>query len=238
MLPHRRAARIAAAVFVAVAVVHLAAQLFAGRDSATDPANGIAGVTQWLLMPLLGTAFALETRPSVSGGRDRLARLVLVGLGLSWLGDAAPDLASGDTAFIVMVGFFLLAQLTYIAAFLPHRATSVLKVRRWWLLGYLAAIVALVIACAPHAGSLLVPVLVYGACLGTMAVLATGVHPLTWIGGALFLGSDGLIALQQFVPGLELPVGGFWVMFTYLLAQSLIVLGVLGRREITDRAAP
>ena len=30
-------------------------------------------------------------------------------------GDAAPDLAPGDTAFLVMVGFFLLAQVTYIA---------------------------------------------------------------------------------------------------------------------------
>ena len=48
---------------------------------------------------------------------------------------------------------------------------------------------------------MLVPVLVYGACLGTMAVLSTGVNRLTAVGGALFLVSDGLIALDAFVAG-------------------------------------
>ena len=51
---------------------------------------------------------------------------------------------------------------------------------------------------------LLVPVLVYGACLGTMAVLSTGVNQVTAVGGALFLVSDGLIALDAFAPGFDL----------------------------------
>ena len=146
---------------------------------------------------------------------------------LSWLGDTAPKLADGDAAFLVMVGFFLLAQVAYIVAFLPFRATSVLHVRRPLLLLYLAVVVGLVAACVGGASDMLVPVLVYGACLGTMAVLSTGVNRLTAVGGALFLVSDGLIALDAFVPGFGLPVQGFWVMATYLAAQVLIVAGVL-----------
>ena len=86
-----------------------------------------------------------------------------------------------------MVGFFLLAQVAYIAAFWPFRGRSVLHVHRVRLLGYLAVVVALVAVCAAGAAEMLVPVLVYGACLGTMAVLSTGVNRLTAVGGALFL---------------------------------------------------
>jgi len=70
-------------------------------------------------------------------------------------------------------------------------------------------------------------VLAYGLLLGAMAVLATGVNPLVWAGGALFLVSDGLIALNAFAPWWDLPLQGFWVMLTYIAAQLLIVLGVL-----------
>jgi len=226
MLPRRPTARLLGLVFVAVAGIHLIAQLF---DQEHGVGDVVAGVTQWLLMPLLAAAFAVETAPDRPASRGRLTRLVLTALGFSWLGDAAPDLASGDTAFQIKVGFFLIAQVLYITAFAPFRSDSPLARRPWWLLAYLAAVAALVVACAPHADSLLVPVLVYGCCLGVMAVLSTGVDPLTGIGGALFLVSDGLIALQAFVPGLTIPRGGFWVMATYLLAQSLIVLGVLRR---------
>src|SRR5690606_29259799 len=104
--------------------------------------------------------------------------------------------ADGDTAFLLMVGFFLVAQVVYIGAFWPHRAESVLHRRRALLIPYAVAIVALVLACAPNAGPLLVPVLAYGLLLGSMAVLATGVNTLVWAGGALFLVSDGLIALN------------------------------------------
>ena len=93
---------------------------------------------------------------------------------------------------------------------------------------------ALVLACVGGAADLLVPVLVYGACLGTMAVLSTGVNQVTAVGGALFLVSDGLIALDAFGPGLDLTGQDFWVMATYVLAQALIVAGVLLERDRAD----
>ena len=162
--------------------------------------------------------------------------LTLVALGLSWLGDSAPRLTDGDAAFLVMVAFFLLAQVAYIVAFWPYRTNSVLYQRRPLLLGYVAAVAGLVAACVGGAAGMLVPVLVYGALLGTMAVLATGINLLTAVGGALFLVSDGLIALDAFAGGFDLPGQGFWVMATYIAAQTLIVGGVL--REQTRVRAP
>lgn len=221
-MPDRRAlATLLLAAFGVLAVGHLAAQL-AG-------ATRLADITQWLLMPALaGALLTLTARP-----RPRLMVLTLVALGCSWVGDTAPDLTDGDAAFLVMVGAFLLAQLAYIAAFWPDRRRSVLLVRRPLLTAFVLAVAALVWACAPHAGPLLVPVLVYGLCLGAMAVLATGVHPLASAGGGLFLVSDGLIALDAFAPGYHLAHHGFWVMLTYVLAQALLVLGVLRRARET-----
>ena len=137
-----------------------------------------------------------------------------------------------------MITFFLLAQVAYITAFWPFRGRSVLHVRRPLLLVYLAVVAALVAACAAGAGALLLPVLVYGACLGTMAVLATGVNRLTAVGGALFLVSDGLIALDAFASGFDLPAQGFWVMSTYVAAQVLIVAGVLTRTPASPSPPP
>jgi len=218
MLPDRRAARLLLGVLVVVTAVHLLAQILGS--------SGLADATQVLLMPLLAGALWSET----SAPRGRLVSLTLAALGLSWLGDSAPKVADGDPAFLLMVGFFLLAQVAYIVAFLPFRRRSVLHVNRPWLAAYVAVVAALVVACVGGAADMLVPVLVYGACLGTMAVLATGLNAVAAAGGALFLVSDGLIALDAFVPGFGLPVQGFWVMATYVAAQVLLVAGVLRER--------
>ena len=224
MLPRRTTARWLLVALAVVTAVHLVAQVVGG--------HAVADATQVLLMPLLAALLWVET--SGTGPRSRLVTLVLLALGLSWLGDSVPQLTSGDAAFLVMVGFFLLAQVAFIAAFLPFRARSVLHVHRRRLLVYVAAVLALVIACVGGAADLLVPVLVYGACLGTMAVLSTGVNQVTAVGGALFLVSDGLIALHAFAPGFDLTGQDFWVMATYVLAQALIVAGVLLERDRAD----
>ena len=154
--------RAALALFVGLAVVHLGAQL-AGASS-------LAGRSQWFLMPALALVVAAWTaRP-----RTRRVRLVLVALGLSWLGDTVPDLVPEGVSFLVMVGFFLLAQVCYITAFVPgaRRSSIVREPARAW--PYALAFVVLVVLCAPGAGSIIGPVIVYGACLTMMAVLATG----------------------------------------------------------------
>ncbi len=204
--------------FAALAFAHLAAQL-AG-------AGTVATVTQWLVMPALAAA-VWSAIP-----RDRLVRLVLLALGFSWLGDSVPALFEGDTRFLAMVGLFLCAQITYAVAFWPSWRRSAL--RHPALAGYVLAFAVLLALCAPGADALLVPVVCYGLCLTLMAVLATGVHPLTGVGGAVFFVSDALIALDAFADWYAPPVPGFWVMATYLAGQALIASGVV-RSHLTPR---
>ena len=211
---------LAAGAFVAVACVHLVTQL-------ADSSGALSDVTQDLLMPLL----ALTLLAATATPRSRLVRWVLVALAFSFLGDAVPDLLPADLSFLAMVGAFLLAQCAYVVAFLPFRSSSVLR-RPALLLPYAAAFVALVVACREGAGTMLGPVVVYGAALVTMAALSTGVSRLTGIGGAVILVSDALIAVHEFA-GLDLPRQGYWVMLTYIVGQALIVAGVVDR----DRAA-
>lgn len=213
--------RVRVAVFLALSAVHLGAQL-AG-------AGTVATVTQFLVMPALAAV-------AMTADRSRLVRLLLLALGFSWLGDSVPTLFTGDARFLAMVGMFLCAQVTYAVAFWPARHRSVL--RRPALAGYLAGFCALLVACVPGAGGLLVPVVCYGLCLTLMAVLSTGIHPLTGVGGALFFVSDGLIALDAFADWYAPPVPGFWVMLTYLAGQALIVAGVLRSRADAGRRPP
>jgi uncharacterized membrane protein YhhN len=211
------------APYLLLTVAHLFAQ--------AASADGLAAVTQALLMPALA-AYVVAARSD-----SRLVRLTLVALGFSWLGDTVPRALDGDGAFIAMVGCFLLAQVSYVIAFRPFAAASVLHQRRQWAAAYVLAVLALMAACLPGAGVLAPAVLGYGGCLLAMAVLATGVHRLTWAGGALFLVSDGLIALDAFATGLPGVGQHVVVMATYTAAQLLIVLGVLARARV-DVATP
>ncbi|MEZ0447794.1 lysoplasmalogenase [Cellulomonas sp. ICMP 17802] len=219
------AARTWVAVFVAVVVVQLTAEATGAED--------LARVSQWLLMPVLAAVVASATR----WPRGHLVTWVLVALGFSWLGDLVPSLVGDDASFLVMVGFFLLAQVAYVVAFAPHAGRSVLRRRPVLLLPYAAVLVGLVAVCAPGAGALLVPVAVYGGVLTAMAVLATGLGRLAAVGGAVFLVSDSLIALDAFVPSWDLAGQGFWVMLTYVVGQGLLASAVVVRNA-TERRAP
>ncbi|WP_235737680.1 lysoplasmalogenase [Nocardioides alcanivorans] len=205
--------------FVAVSLVHLGAQLFGG--------DGLAAGTQLVLMPAL--AWLLLMRGTAAPAR--LVQWALIALFCSWLGDSLPRFATGDTAFLLMVGGFLLAQLCYAVAFWPHRDRSVLS-RPLLVAPYVVGFVALLALLAPEAGSLLPAVLIYAVALVTMGVLSTGLGRLAGVGGLLFMLSDTLIAFSA-LRDWSLPGHGFWVMSTYLLAQLFLVVGVINARQST-----
>lgn len=215
--------RAAAVALGLVTAVHLGAQLADAGD--------VANVTQWFLMPLLAALVWLAAGPARP---TRLVRLVVVALGLSWLGDTAPDVVGDDLSFVTMLGFFLLAHVAYLVAFWPLRRAGVLGRRPSLVVPYAVVLVALVAVCVPGADELAVPVAVYGATLTAMAVLAT-FDRLAAVGGVAFIVSDSLIALNAFVDAFAVPGYGFWVMFTYVGAQFLLVLGVL---RVASRPVP
>ncbi|QAY64769.1 lysoplasmalogenase [Xylanimonas allomyrinae] len=225
---------------VAVTVVNVAAHLplyVLGHDL-----PGVARTTQWLLMPLLAAALWLASAPP----RPRLVRLALVALLWSWAGDVVPSFVPPSISFVVLMALFLVAQVAYVVAFAPYREASVLHRRRAVVVGYGivygAVVVAAGVRVAPLGGAavpFVAGLVVYGAALVTMAVLATGVDPLAGIGGALFLVSDGLIGAAQVLPPevlAVLPPGvhGAAVMVTYVAAQALLVAGVR-RRSVGAR---
>ncbi|MBO3084191.1 lysoplasmalogenase [Cellulomonas sp. zg-ZUI188] len=219
------AACVWAVVFVALVGVHLVA-LLAGADD-------LATVSQWTLMPALAAVVATATR----WPRGRVVTWTLVALGFSWLGDLLPSLVGEDTSFLVMVGCFLFAQLAYVVAFAPAARRSVLHTRRVLLIPYAVVLVGLIALCAPGAEALLVPVAVYGGVLVAMAVLATGLGRMAAVGGAVFLVSDSLIALEAFVPWWDLAGQDFWVMLTYTVGQGLLAAAVV-RGNLTERRTP
>lgn len=211
------------ACFLVVAALHL---VFLAASQ-----TGASSLTQILAMPILAVALAARR------DRSRLVRWTIIALAMSWLGDTVPRFFDGNAAFLAMVGGFLLAQIAYIVAFRPFAATSILRLRRGWLAVYAAVFVALLAACLSSAGVLAPAVVVYGVLLVAMAVLATGLNGITWIGGALFLASDALIALRTFADWWPLTgaLQGFVIMSTYFAAQLLLSLGVLRRaRDIRD----
>ncbi|WP_435201318.1 lysoplasmalogenase family protein [Janibacter sp. GS2] len=199
-----------------VTLVHLVAQ-------ASSPDGVVADLTQVLLMPVL--AWTLIT--STPNPKSRLVRLVLLALTLSWLGDTLPRFAKdgSDLGFVLMLGPFLLAQLAYVAAFLPFVSRSIVRTRPLLLAPYALALAVLVAVVAGDAGALLPAVILYGVTILAMAVLATGIDTVATVGAIVFLVSDALIALSAFA-GLDLPLHGVWVMLTYIAGQTLLVTAV------------
>lgn len=221
----RQRAVIALATYLLLLTLHLAVRLAGEATWATR--------SQWVLMPALALVLLASPVP-----RTRLWRWTLAGVGFSWLGDLLPDLVPSAAAFPVLIASFAVAQGCFAAGFWPFRGGSVAG--RPVMYAYLAVAVVLVLVCAPGSGPLLAPVVVYAALITVMAILATGVHPLTGVGAVVFLASDSLIALNAFVASWELPHQGFWVMLTYGIAELLIVLGVLarGRSAARDSLGP
>ena len=199
------------APYLVVSVIHLVA-ISAG-------ATTIAGFTKPILMVLLVVAFMFSL-PQVRG---EVALLGSLGILLSWLGDttlSSPD----ELGFLIGLGFFLLAHIAYVVLFLRRLRTRAFRPLSlvylvWWIL--------LIVLLAPHLGSLLVPVVVYGLVLCAMGALA--LHCNRWIafGGALFVISDSLLGLHNFLPGFSLWQVDFFIMLSYLLAQGCIVFGAL-----------
>jgi uncharacterized membrane protein YhhN len=170
-----------------------------------------------LAMPML-IGFVVSQRKSTSRRRNRLVLLVLVALAFSWLGDATGPF------FLLKVLMFLVAQTCYVVAFWPYRRTSVWS-RPTMLLAYVAVLAVLVAVAARDAGALGVPVVVYGVSLTLMATLSTGLNRLTGLGGALFVLSDAILALDTFVGWFQLPDAPLWNIASYLAAQLLLVWG-------------
>ena len=209
-----RAARGLLAGFAATSAAHLGAIL-------TD-SPALQHATKPALMPLL----AAHSLTAV----DRAPKLLAPALLLSAGGDILLQ-AGGDTAFLAGMGSFAAAHVCYVTMFVQRGALDDRRRTAVVAAAYAAAWAVLVGRLWPGLGDLRIPVAVYSLLLTSTAVTSARLGWRTGLGGALFLLSDTLIA-TQLAKWRELPGHEFWIMATYVVAQYLLMSGLLK----TDRA--
>ncbi|MFE7462129.1 lysoplasmalogenase [Streptomyces sp. NPDC057554] len=197
--------------FLLAAAVDLAG-LLAGLDT-------VHLVAKPLLMPLLAGYAAVRGGP----------RLLVVALLFGWGGDVFL-LADNDLAFLLGMGSFALGHVCYLTLFGRDRDRDGGRARASLVtaIGYVLVLaVFLVLIWSDLPAELRVPVAGYSVLLTAMAWRAGVLGRYAAAGGALFLLSDALIA-TGIAEWPRLPAPDFWVMLTYIAAQLLLALGVLG----------
>ncbi|MYR97019.1 MULTISPECIES: lysoplasmalogenase [unclassified Streptomyces] len=213
-----RFARPLLGAFLLAAAVDLAG-LLAGPDT-------VHLVAKPLLMPLLAGYAAVRGGP----------RLLIAALLFGWGGDVFL-LADNDLAFLLGMGSFAVGHVCYLTLFGrgraapgPARGSPVTAVAYAVVL-----VVFLVLIWADLPAELRAPLAGYSLLLTAMAWRAGVLGRYAAAGGALFLLSDALIA-TGIADWPQLPAPDFWVMLTYIAAQSLLALGALaaGAGERSD----
>ncbi|NBD12575.1 MULTISPECIES: lysoplasmalogenase [Corallococcus] len=158
--------------------------------------------------------------------RERYSRWIFAGLGLSLLGDVLLEV--GPHLFLPGLGAFLLAHVSYAAAYLSvTRRPGLARALPFLLLGVGASV-----ALWPGLGDLALPVAAYVTVICAMGWRAAamlggpGLAPreqwLAFVGALLFTLSDGLLSIRLFVK--PLPGMGYAVMLLYWAAQLCIAV--------------
>jgi uncharacterized membrane protein YhhN len=173
-----------------------------GRDRARR-------ATKPLLMPVLSLQRDAATRRALAAGG---------------LGDVAL-LGSGHAAFTAGLGSFLLGHAAWVKALRDRPGGGVVRRRPVLAVPYALVLAGFNAYLWNRTGKDRVPVLVYSAALTAtaLAALDSG-DPRAALGGALFLGSDGLLALERFAD-VHLPAHEGLVMASYTAAQALLAAG-------------
>ncbi|MEU7136960.1 lysoplasmalogenase [Streptomyces sp. NPDC046261] len=205
--------RAAPLAFAAVAATHLAALL--------ADAPVLAHVTKPALMPLLAVCVLAR------GGPRLLVLALLFGCG----GDTLLQVG-GEVLFLLGMASFAAGHACYLVLFARYGSPGGARTRRLAAAYATAWLGTLALLWPGLEPGLRVPVTLYSLLLTAMALGATRAHRWAGAGGALFLLSDTLIA-GGLAAWPQAPAPQFWIMLTYVAAQSLLTHGVLtcGRRE-------
>ena len=172
----------------------------------------------------------------------KVVKLATYAFLFSWAGDLFMMFAVENLFFTLGLASFLVAQLWY--AFLFLRTINIsgkkpfLKKKPVWMIPFIAFGLIIYIVLFPHLDIVLrIAIFVYILAILTMAAMALNRygngHPisfsLVFTGALFFVLSDTLIAINRFL--VEIPYEGLCVMSTYILAQFLIMKGILKQYE-------
>jgi uncharacterized membrane protein YhhN len=183
------------------------------------------------LTTLLVIAWAFTRGAEVPVQRRR----ILIGLWLSLAGDVF--LLWPKEGFLPGLVSFLLAHLAFIAAFsVPVKFGA--RPAVFAVYGVIAALILSQLWNGVPA-ALRAPVVGYVVCLACMAAQASAWWRSTpgsalarsaAIGGALFMASDSLLAINKFAS--PLPLSALWILATYWLAQLCIAASLPARSSV------
>lgn len=211
-------------IYIIVSGANLVAQVI--------PSEELNQFTKPLLMPLLIFYVYRSTQGKVTG---RIL-LVCLALLLSWFGDIALMYQGATLYFMIGIGFFLMAQVTYIIV-LNQSSYQKLRLDAKRVLPFVLYGIGLFTLLLPNAGDFRIPIFIYGLVILMMVSTARlregstsqNSYCLALYGSMLFVLSDSLIAINKFY--LEIPQAGLLIMVTYVAAQFLLVKGVLSHTD-------
>ena len=182
-----------------------------------------------ILIPLLGFAvYAYKRFPS----RNTL----LTALAFSWIGDVILLFADiAEIYFILGLVSFLISHIIFCTLFNKQNHTQVRNniVFRIGCVIIVVYLIGMLSFLLPNLGDLRIPVIINGFVICTMLIMAFNGF-LTWpkpgnkfifAGAFIFIVSDSILAINKFHSPIE--KGVFFTMLTYLVAQYLIVAGIL-----------
>lgn len=161
----------------------------------------------------------------------------LFALLFSYIGDLLLMFAwKNDLFFFTGVGGFLVSQILFILAFSKSFTKGKGWIRKYpiWIIPFIAYLAVTFILLYPGLEGIMLPiVVVYALSLVGMTMAAfnrfgkVGLLSFTmvFIGSVFFLTSDTLLAFNRFLD--PIPHGGFVVMLTYILAQFMIMMGMI-----------
>lgn len=203
--------------FAAMSVVHLALNV-----AGASPWDSI---TKCLIMPLLAVWVLTESGP----------RIIVLALVASTVGDFFLEF---EGLITFGMAAFAAAHVCFISFFLSRGALGQLRKKPWIGVIYVAAAIALVSYVWSGLENGMLPLVpVYAALLAGTAATSLATDLCAGIGGALFLVSDGIIALDLANKGTPQPVQ-FWIMASYIVALLLLSAGILNRENGTRAAGP
>ena len=190
----------------------------------------IITATKPLLMPCLIQAI----RPLLKHNDNKKGLLLLfTALYFAWQGDVFLLPETNELGFILGLLSFLIMQIIYIIIFNSIEGIGIVSKNPILTLPYILLYLGVNYIINPYVDDLFIPVLVYSACLIYMSIcalnlvgkIATSYAVTITAGSLIFAISDALIAFQKFniINTSSMTQGA--IMFTYIIAQLLIVLG-------------
>lgn len=215
--------------FIGFSIVYLLIILFGSEE--------IAWFLKPFLMPFLILAVYIHERFITKN-------ILLTALTLSWIGGLFMMFSDkGEIYFTAGLIAFLLSHIAYIILFSKQLKIYLKKSKIIFWVGVTAIafyLIVMVLILLPSLGDLKIPIFVYALTISIMVLFALKGF-LNWqkpasiyilIGALIFAASDSLLAFDKFYAPLQ--NSSFLIMATYLLAQYLIVTGILKLNKKTN----